>query len=111
MKRSALHPKRSAGDLRLIVSPDRADGSLLIHQDANVYAGLIDGDEHAELNVSRGRRIYLHVARGSVTANGAALEAGDALKITDGSPLTLTAGGTPRCWRSICPSDRRSLPY
>jgi redox-sensitive bicupin YhaK (pirin superfamily) len=40
--------------------------------------------------VAPGRRIYLHVARGALTANGSALEAGDALKIIDGSPLTLS---------------------
>jgi redox-sensitive bicupin YhaK (pirin superfamily) len=85
-------PEEKRGRLRLIVSPDRADGSLLIHQDARVYAGLFNGEERAELSVSRGRRIYLHVARGSVKANGTALEAGDALKISDGSRLTLTDG-------------------
>src|SRR5712672_1884248 len=78
------------GRLRLIVSPDRADGSLLIHQDAKVYAGLFDGDERADLKVAPGRRIYLHVARGALTANGTALEAGDALRITDGAPLALS---------------------
>ena len=70
-------------------SPDRADGSLLIHQDAKVYAGLFDGDERADFEAARGRRIYLHVARGALTANGTALEAGDALQIVDGSTLRL----------------------
>jgi redox-sensitive bicupin YhaK (pirin superfamily) len=83
-------PEEKRGRLRLIASPDRADGSLLIHQDARVYAGLFTGDEHAQLTVRPGRRIYLHVARGSVTANGAALAAGDALRITDGALLTLS---------------------
>ncbi len=87
-KRFAAEEKR--GRLRLIVSPDRAAGSLLIHQDARVYAGLFDGNEHAQLDVAPGRRIYLHVARGSVTANGSVLEAGDALRITDGTPLVLS---------------------
>jgi redox-sensitive bicupin YhaK (pirin superfamily) len=86
-------PEEKRGRLRLIASPDRADGSLLIHQDARVYAGLFTGDEHAQLKVPPGRRIYVHVARGSVTANGAALEAGDALRITDGTPLTLSDAG------------------
>src|SRR5258705_105256 len=77
------------GPLRVIVSPDRENGSLLIHQDARVYAGLFTGNERADLEVAPGRRIYLHVARGALTANGAALEAGDALRITDGEPLAL----------------------
>jgi len=77
------------GRLRLIVSPDRAQGSLLIHQDARVYAGLFTGDEQAEFSVAEGRRVYLHVARGALNANGAALEAGDALRITDRSALVL----------------------
>ena len=62
---------------------------MLIHQDARVYAGLFTGKERAELEVAPGRRIYLHVARGALTANGTALEAGDALRITDGTPLIL----------------------
>ncbi len=77
------------GRLRLIVSPDRADGSLLIHQDVKIYAGLFTGGENANLDVSPGRRMYLHVARGALAANGAELHAGDALRITDGSRLAL----------------------
>jgi redox-sensitive bicupin YhaK (pirin superfamily) len=87
-RRFSAQEKR--GRLRLIVSPDRADGSLLIHQDARVYAGLFTGDERAEFRTAPGRRIYLHVARGALTANGTALEAGDALRITDGAALGLS---------------------
>jgi quercetin 2,3-dioxygenase len=83
-------PEEKRGRLRLIVSPDRADGSLLIHQDAKVYAGLFTGNERTEFETARGRRIYLHVARGAVKANGTALEAGDALRITDGAALRLS---------------------
>jgi quercetin 2,3-dioxygenase len=89
-KRFAAQEKR--GRLRLIVSPDRADGSLLIHQDARIYAGLFDGAEQAVLEVKRGRRLYVHVARGALMANGVALEAGDALKVTDGTQLRLEQG-------------------
>lgn len=80
------------GKLRLIASSDAADGSVLIHQDARVYAGLLDGAESAKLEVNSGRSIYVHVARGEVTANGQALKAGDALQITDGKQLALDAG-------------------
>jgi quercetin 2,3-dioxygenase len=80
------------GRLRLIVSPDRAEGSVLIHQDARIFAGLFDGDESATLTVAPGRRMYVHVARGAVNANGSDLRAGDALQITDGSRLSLERG-------------------
>jgi len=80
------------GRLRLIASPQGGDGSVRIHQDARVYAGLFDGDERATLEVAPGRRIYLHVARGRITANGVALAAGDALKLTDEAALRLAAG-------------------
>jgi quercetin 2,3-dioxygenase len=89
-KRFAAQEKR--GRLRLIVSPDRADGSLSIHQDARIYAGLFDGAEQAVLDVKSGRRLYVHVARGALVANGVALEAGDALKVTDGTQLRLEQG-------------------
>lgn len=80
------------GQLRLIASPDAANGSVLIHQDARVYVGLFDGDEQAQLSVAAGRRIYVHVARGSVLANDQALDAGDALKIVDATTVMITAG-------------------
>ena len=80
------------GRLRLIASPDRALGSVLIHQDARVYAGLFDGDESAALTVEQGRRAYVHVARGKVTANDVELNAGDALKLTDVTSLSLKEG-------------------
>jgi quercetin 2,3-dioxygenase len=89
-KRFAASEKR--GRLCLIASPDRTDGSVLIHQDARVYAGLFDGPESATLEVTPGRRLYVHVARGAVTANGVALEAGDAVKLTDTTALTLRDG-------------------
>jgi redox-sensitive bicupin YhaK (pirin superfamily) len=79
------------GRLRLIASPDGADGSVRIHQDARLYAGLFDGAERAEHAVAPGRRAYVHVARGRVTANGNPLETGDALK-TDAPRIVLEKG-------------------
>ncbi|HEY5898937.1 MAG TPA: pirin family protein [Burkholderiales bacterium] len=72
------------GRLRLIASPDGADGSVRIHQDARVYAGLFDGTEHARLPIAAGRRAYVHVARGAADVSGERLAAGDALKMSDG---------------------------
>lgn len=80
------------GRLALIASPDGRDGSVTIHQDASVRAGLFDGDERAELAIAPGRRAYVHVARGELTANGERLEAGDALKLSGEDRLVLEAG-------------------
>jgi redox-sensitive bicupin YhaK (pirin superfamily) len=85
-------PEEKRGRLRLIASPDGADGSVLIHQDARVYAGLFDGAEQATIDVAPGRRIYVHVARGRITADGMSLETGDALKLTEASALKLSQG-------------------
>ena len=105
-KRFAAEEKR--GHLRLIVSPDRAQGSLLIHQDARVYAGLFDGAETAALSVAPGRRIYVHLARGTLTANGVALGAGDALKITRDTELRLEGGDNAEVLVFDLPGERIS---
>ncbi|HEX3837829.1 MAG TPA: pirin family protein [Steroidobacteraceae bacterium] len=80
------------GHLRLIASPDRAHGSVLIHQDARVYAGLFSGAERARLALAPARQAYVHVARGTITVNGAMLESGDALQITTGDAVLLENG-------------------
>lgn len=80
------------GRLRLIASPDGQDGSVVIHQQARLYAGLFDGDEQARHAVAPGRRVYLHVARGEITANGLVLTAGDALKATEETAVDISKG-------------------
>jgi len=85
-------PQDKRGRLRLIVSSDAREGSVLIHQDARVYAGLLDASETAVLDVADERRVYVHVARGAVSANGVVLQAGDALKLTQTRRLELKDG-------------------
>jgi len=80
------------GRLRLIASPDGREGSVTIHQDAFVYAALLDGAESAALAIAEGRRAYVHVARGEVSANGQRLAAGDALKVTGEREVRLDTG-------------------
>jgi len=80
------------GRLRLIASPDGADGSVRIHQQARVYAGLFEGEESAELAIAMGRRAYVHLARGRLRVNGHALEAGDALKLTAQASVMVAQG-------------------
>lgn len=78
--------------LRLIASPDRADGSVLIHQDARVYSGLFDGAGHVDMPLRPGRRAYVHVVRGRLTVNDVELSGGDALKLAE-VPVVALRGG------------------
>jgi redox-sensitive bicupin YhaK (pirin superfamily) len=80
------------GRLALVASPDGRRGSVTIHQDACVYAGLFDGRERAVHALAAGRRAYVHVARGRLGVDGEALESGDAAKIVDASEVTLERG-------------------
>jgi redox-sensitive bicupin YhaK (pirin superfamily) len=78
------------GQLRLVASPDGAQGSVTIHADARLYAGLLDGDESATLVLNPARKAYVHVVRGAVSVNGQALQGGDAAKLSAEASLTLT---------------------
>jgi len=65
------------GRLRLVGSPDGSDGSILIHQDVRLYAGLFDRGESDEISQAPNRKYYVHVAKGSVDVGGTRLNEGD----------------------------------
>ena len=62
---------------------------MRIHQDACLYAALLDAADRVAHGIAAGRRAYVHVARGRVTVNGQPLEAGDALKAADVGEIVL----------------------
>ncbi|MET0092382.1 MAG: pirin family protein, partial [Sedimenticola sp.] len=80
------------GRLRLIASPDGSAGSVTIQQDTRVYAALLDGDEEIRFHPDGGRRLYLHLARGSLQLNGDLLQAGDGARIEDEPELQISRG-------------------
>ena len=80
------------GALRLVASPDGADGSVSMHADASLYAGLFDGPERAQLALDPRRKAYVHLVRGALEVNGQMLSAGDALKLESESQVTLANG-------------------
>ena len=80
------------GRLRLVASPDGRDGSVTIHADASMYAGLIDGAERAELALDPTRLGYVHAVRGQLSVNGQALQAGDAARLDGESRVVLDRG-------------------
>ena len=80
------------GALRLVASPDGAQGSVLIHADARLYAGLFDGAETAALELDAQRKTYVYLIRGQLEVNGQVLHTGDALALESESQLQLSHG-------------------
>jgi redox-sensitive bicupin YhaK (pirin superfamily) len=85
-------PADKRGHLRLVASPDGRDGSLTLHADASIAAGLFDAGEHAVLPLEASRKTWVQVVRGSVEVNGKALAAGDAVGLQHEPQLCIEHG-------------------
>jgi hypothetical protein len=81
------------GRLRLVASPDGADGSVRIHQDARMYVSRLAPGQSLSAELAAGRLGYLHLVRGALTVNGQRLDGGDAAKVRDESRLAIGAEG------------------
>ncbi len=81
------------GQLRLIVSPDGRDGSLHIHQDAALYASILESGDTMRHDLAAGRKAWVQLARGAVSVNGETLQAGDGAAITEADSVEITATG------------------
>jgi redox-sensitive bicupin YhaK (pirin superfamily) len=71
------------GKLRVVAAPDARDGSVTLHSDAVLRAGLFESDERAEIEIAAGRHAWVQVARGRLRVNGNELAAGDGAAISD----------------------------
>ena len=80
------------GALRLVASPDGALGSVTLHADARLYAGLFSGDEAATLALSPQRKTWVQMVRGQLDVNGLTLQAGDGAAIEAEGALQLSGG-------------------
>jgi quercetin 2,3-dioxygenase len=78
-----------AGRLRLVASPDGADGSLTIHQDARLYLGTLAAGQNVVHAIAQGRAAWVQVLRGRAALNGQALAAGDGAAVTDEKELRI----------------------
>lgn len=84
--------QKKRGALCLVASPDGARGSVTIHADASMYAGLFDAHETASLPLDPSRKAYVHLIRGSLKVNGYPLNTGDAALIAGERELQLGEG-------------------
>ena len=79
------------GRLRLVASPDGAEGSLTIHQDARVYLATLGAGESV-IHPAAGQHVWLQALRGKLDAGGNRMQAGDGLSVSDEPRLTIAAG-------------------
>lgn len=83
-------PASKRGALSRIAGPEGA--VVKLHADASLYAGLFDGAESATLTIAAGRKAYVHLIRGELQVNGAALTTGDAALLDNEQTIQLTHG-------------------
>lgn len=79
-----------SGRLCLIASADERDGSVLLHQDAAIYATRLRTGEVVSHTLPSWRRAYIHIARGAIQLNGKTLTAGDGVSISQESEIALS---------------------
>lgn len=91
-EQKSFSDQEKRGALRMIVSGDGAQGSVSMHADAKVYAGLFDGLEQAELELDVSRKAYVHLIRGELSVNDQNLSGGDAVLLEGEASLCLANG-------------------
>jgi quercetin 2,3-dioxygenase len=77
------------GVLRLVGSRDGREGSVTVHQDLSLYAGVLGPGQHVEMTIAKGRRAWVQVARGAVTVNGEAMGEGDGAAVAEETRLAI----------------------
>jgi redox-sensitive bicupin YhaK (pirin superfamily) len=89
-EQKTFNKAEKTGRLRLVASPDGAPGSVTLHADAALYAGLLDADQRAQVSIAPGRKAYVHLVRGALKVNGQALQTGDAAVMADETQIELS---------------------
>jgi len=79
------------GSLHLVASKAGRDGSIAIHQDADLWLGRLDAGDRTTHRLAPGRHAWIHVAEGAATVNGQVLDAGDAAAVSEETELELVA--------------------
>src|SRR5262249_15708511 len=90
----AYPPSEKHNVLRLMAGPETKDGAgARIHQDARMYAAVLDRDNGLTYAIPQGRHVWLHCAAGHMDVNGLALEEGDGVAVSDESSLDMRGTG------------------
>jgi hypothetical protein len=90
-EQKAFDAAERRGKLRLLGSRDGRDGSVTIHQDVDLHGSVLDTGEEVSFQVRPGRKAWIQIARGTVTAGDQPLYAGDGYGVTEPGPIAITA--------------------
>ncbi|HEY1695376.1 MAG TPA: pirin family protein [Polyangiaceae bacterium] len=88
-EQKSFSEEQRRGALRLVASRDGREGSVTVHQDVSLYAGLLGAGQKATVELAPGRRAWVQVARGSVAVDGQALGEGDGAAIDGQANVTI----------------------
>ncbi|WP_136083059.1 pirin family protein [Pontiella desulfatans] len=83
-------PEEKTNTLKLVASPDGAEGSVSMHQDARLYASIIEPGATVVKQTESSRNVWVQVVSGKLTLNGELLVAGDGAAIEKAGPLAFT---------------------
>lgn len=81
------------GRLHLVTSKSGRDGSIAIHQDADLWLARLSSGHHVAHKLAPGRHAWIHVAEGEVSLNGTSLRGGDAASVSEETVLDVSAAG------------------
>lgn len=92
-EQKAISAAERQGRFRIVASPDGRDGSLTIHQDAEIFLATLSGDGNATHELPVGHHAWLQVLRGDVDVNGVKLNTGDGVAISDEQQVAVNSNG------------------
>lgn len=88
-EQKAFTDEERSGRLRLVASPDGADGSVTVHQDVRLYSALLAPGQTVAHTLAPGRHAWIQVAEGAITVNGELLDTGDGAAISDETAIAI----------------------
>ena len=81
------------GKLRLVASPDGAEGSVQIQQDVSMFAALLQDGDRVSHELAEGRHAWLQIVRGNVIVDGVELGEGDGASLSDTASVSVESVG------------------
>ena len=91
-EQKTIPPEATHNQLRLVASADGREGSVTVHQDAEIHVARLDAGREVTHALRAGRHAWIQVARGAVDVNGTALAAGDGAAVSDEASVAIRAG-------------------